>query len=149
MVRALAEPLRCDGLRVWFDERVTGNAEEGLAQSRVLVLCLSANVAGPEWARLEAGTFRFRDPEDKERHVIPLRLDETPIEPSLAQFLSIDWKPESRERVFPVCRGMPAGIRAGTDERPVPRQNSVTRPHGPRVKRDLESRRPECPLRGG
>jgi hypothetical protein len=42
---------------------------------------------------LEAGTFRFRDPLNKERLFIPLRLDATPIKGSLAQFLYINWRP--------------------------------------------------------
>ena len=34
-----------------------------------------------------AGTFRFRDPLNKERHFIPLCLEDGPIKGSLAQFL--------------------------------------------------------------
>ena len=82
MVRAVAERLRQDGLKVWFDEWVLkpGDSipvkiEEGLEHSRVLVLCMSANAFGSDWAQLEASTFRFRDPLNKERRFIPLRLD--------------------------------------------------------------------------
>src|SRR3974390_1084146 len=81
-VRALAERLRQDGLRVWFDQwvlkpgdNVRARIEEGLDQSRVLVFCMSANSFGSEWAQLEAGTFRFRDPLNNDRRFIPLRLD--------------------------------------------------------------------------
>jgi glycosyltransferase involved in cell wall biosynthesis len=42
---------------------------------------------GADWARLEAGTFRFRNPLNRERRFIPLRLDDAPIKGSLAQFL--------------------------------------------------------------
>ena len=124
VVRPLAERLRKDGLKVWFDEwvlkagdqnsrlgsrrresaqsstfpgeSVSGltsaatreqKIEEGLEQSRVLVLCMSANAFGSDWAQLEAGTFRFRDPLNKERRFIPLRLDDALIKGSLAQFL--------------------------------------------------------------
>ena len=38
------------------------------------------------WAQLEAGTFRFRDPLNRERRFIPLRLDDAPFKGSLAQF---------------------------------------------------------------
>ena len=79
MVRPLAERLRADGVKVWFDEWVlkpgdriernqskTAKIEEGLERSRVLVLCMSANAFGSDWAQLESGTLRtgqrpFRD----------------------------------------------------------------------------------------
>jgi len=82
VVRPIAERLLADGLRVCFDEAAI---EGGLDRSRVLVLCMSANASGADWARLEAGTFRFRDPLNKERRFIPLRLDDAPVKESLAQ----------------------------------------------------------------
>ncbi len=104
IVRELAERLRKDGLRVWLDEwvlkpgdHVQAKIEEGLEQSRVLVLCMSANAFGSDWAQLEAGTFRFRDPLNRERRFIPLRLDAADIKGSLVQFLYINWLPEARE----------------------------------------------------
>jgi len=69
VVRVVAERLRKDGLKVWFDEwelkpgdSIPAKIEEGLEHSRVLVLCMSANAFGSDWAQLEAGTFQFRDP---------------------------------------------------------------------------------------
>ena len=77
--------LRADGVKVWFDEWVlkpvvplahrmgegsgvrAAKIEEGLERSRVRVLCMSANAFGSDWALLESGTFRFRDPLNKER----------------------------------------------------------------------------------
>jgi hypothetical protein len=38
----------------------------------------------------QLGPFRFRDPLNQERRFIPLRLDDTPIKGSLAQFLPAD-----------------------------------------------------------
>jgi WD40 repeat protein len=100
VVRAVAERLRADGLRVWLDDwelrpgdSIPAKIEEALEHSRVLVLCMSANAFGSDWAKLEANTFRFRDPLNKERRFIPLRLDEAPIKGSLAQFLYIEWLP--------------------------------------------------------
>jgi hypothetical protein len=93
VVRDVAERLRKDGMKVWFDElvlkpgdHIQAKIEEGLERSRVLVLCMSANAFGSDWAQLESGTFRFRDPLNKERRFLPLRLDDTPIKSSLAQF---------------------------------------------------------------
>jgi hypothetical protein len=98
VVREVAERLRADSLQVWFDEweikpgdSIPARIEEGLEHSRVLVLCMSANAFGSDWAQLEAGTcgrgnLPFRDPLNLERRFIPLRLDEAPIKGSLAQF---------------------------------------------------------------
>jgi len=107
VVRAVAKRLKDDGLKVWFDEweikpgdNIPAKIEEGLEHSRVLVLCMSANAFGSDWAQLEAGMFRFRDPLNHERRFIPLRLDEAPIKGSLAQFLYINWRSEDREQEY-------------------------------------------------
>jgi hypothetical protein len=99
VVRALAERLRSDGLRVWLDQweirpgdSIPSRIEEGLAGSRILVLCMSAAAFGSDWARLESQTFQFRDPLNRERRFIPLQLDDTEPKGSLAQFLYVDWR---------------------------------------------------------
>lgn len=86
LVRPRAERLQKDGVNVWFDESVIkpGDSiphkiEEGLEHSRVFVHCMSANACGSDWAQMESGTFRFRDPLNKDRRFLPLRLDDTPI----------------------------------------------------------------------
>ena len=61
---------------------------------------MSANTFGLDWAQLESGTFRFRDPLNKERRFIPLRLDDAPIRGSLAQFLYINWLPPICEQEY-------------------------------------------------
>ena len=60
----MAERLRTDGLKVWFDEwqikpgdNIPKKIEDGLEDSRLLVLCMSAHAFGSEWAKLEANTF--------------------------------------------------------------------------------------------
>ena len=85
-VRAIVERLRSDGLKVWFDEwvikpgdNIPAKIEEGIENSRVLVLCMSANAFGSYWARLESQTFRFRDPLNKDRRFVPVRLDDAEI----------------------------------------------------------------------
>src|SRR5437762_11294494 len=100
-VRSVAERLKNDGLEVWFDEwsikagdNIPHKIEEGLEYSRVLVLCMSTNAFGSDWATVESQTFRFRDPLNKERRFIPLRLDDAPIKGSLDQFHYINWRPE-------------------------------------------------------
>ena len=91
VVRPLAERLRADGVKVWFDEWVlkpgdsnernqskTAKIEEGLERSRVRVLCMSAHAFGSDWAQLESGMLRtgqrpFRDPLNKGRCFLRLR----------------------------------------------------------------------------
>ena len=60
------------------------------------VLCISAHAFGSDWAQLESGMFRFRDPLNKERRFLTLRLDDAPIKGSLAQFLYIKRRPVNR-----------------------------------------------------
>jgi len=79
VVREVAERLRADGLKVWFDEweirpgdSIPAKIEEGLEHSRVLacpaiarrrMLCMSANAFGSDWAQLDRetnGCRRFR-----------------------------------------------------------------------------------------
>ncbi len=90
-MREIAERLRADGLRVWpgvFEPEVfeedgerlraddrQAQREAGLEQSRVLVLCLSAQAYGDEWALLKAETFRFRDPLNQAHYLLMLPLD--------------------------------------------------------------------------
>jgi hypothetical protein len=107
VVREIAERLRIGGLRVWFDEwvlkpgdSIPSKIEAGLEHSRVLVLCMSANAFGSDWTQLEGATFRFRDPLNKERRFIPLRLDNAPIKGSLGQFFYIDWRSPDRDREY-------------------------------------------------
>jgi WD40 repeat protein len=108
IVRDLAERLKADGLRVWLDaweirpgDSIPAKIEEGLEHSRVLVLCMSAHAFGSDWAQLESGTFRFRDPLNKYRRFIPLRLDDAPVKGSLAQFVYINWLPRQQEEEYP------------------------------------------------
>ena len=69
VVTDVAERLRKDGLRVWFDtwvlkpgDSIPARIHQGLEGSRVQVLFMSANAFGSDWAQMESSTFRFRDP---------------------------------------------------------------------------------------
>jgi hypothetical protein len=142
-VRALAERLKADGLRVWLDdwEILAGDSifqkvQQGLQQSRILLLFLSRQAFGSDWVTLEHQTILFRDPTNKERRFIPLRLDDTEHPDVLRPFAYIDWrKPTDVEysRLLQLCR-TPAAIQPteGSDsseaeqERP-PAENAVHR----------------------
>jgi len=124
IVRAVAERLKADGLRVWFDEweikpgdSAPKKIDDGLEDSRVLVLCMSANAFGSDWTWLESYTFRFRDPLNKDRHFIPLRLDGAPIKGSLTQFPFVDWRGKTEaayKQLREACQPLAAG---DTDEK--------------------------------
>jgi len=101
IVRELAQRLKADGLNVWFDEwelkpgdSIQSKIEEGLESSRVLVLCVSKNAFGADWTKLESSTFRFRDPLNNLRRLVPLRLDDVCITGSLGQLHYVNWSPD-------------------------------------------------------
>ena len=85
----------------WFDEWVLQPVVPlahrlGEGAQRAGEGCMSANAFGSDWAQLESGTLRtgqrpFRDPLNKERRFLPLRLDDAPIKGSLAQFRSLNF----------------------------------------------------------
>ncbi|HMV84894.1 MAG TPA: TIR domain-containing protein [Blastocatellia bacterium] len=112
--RELAERLRRDGLRVWFDEweikpgdSIPLKIQNGLEQSRTLVLMMSANVSASEWVMFERQAVIFRDPANQKRRFIPLRLDNGEIPEALKQYASIDWTERSEnkhQQLIDICR---------------------------------------------
>lgn len=123
----LAERLTADGLRVWFDEweirpgNIVGlKIEQGLGQSRTLVLLMSGNAFASNWVMLERHTVLFRDPTNALRRFVPLRLDNAELPDALTQFAYIDWRQRSAQeyaKLLDACH--PAFNRA---RRPVTRQ---------------------------
>ena len=96
--RDIANRLKSDGVRVWFDDweikpgdSIPSKIEDGLQHSRVLVLCMSAAALAADWPQLESHTFRFKDPLNHNRRFIPLRFAR--LKGSLAQF---NWRPSQQ-----------------------------------------------------
>ncbi|HEV2974170.1 MAG TPA: toll/interleukin-1 receptor domain-containing protein [Solirubrobacteraceae bacterium] len=114
VVRDLAICLRDRGLQVWFDEwevrpgdSIPSKIEAGLEGSRVLLFCNSEHAVGSAWAKFELQAFQFRDPLNRERRYVVLRLDDTPLTVTLAPFLYIDWRngdAEEFEKLVVACR---------------------------------------------
>ncbi len=112
-VRELAERLKVDGLRVWLAEweiqpgdGIANKINQGLAQSRTLVLVTSANIAELEWVTFERQIAQFTEPTDPQRRFILLRLDGAKIKETLKQFAYVDWRHKSAEdyaRLLAVC----------------------------------------------
>lgn len=103
--RELAERLRRDGLRVWFDDwqikrgdAIPRKIQEGLEQSRALVLVMSQHASASEWVTFEHHSALFRDPTNQQRRLIPVRLDNTEGKNALRQFASIDWRHQTDEQ---------------------------------------------------
>jgi small GTP-binding protein len=116
VVRPIAQRLRSDGLKVWFDEWMlkpgedhAARLEHGLQHSRVLILCMSANAFSGDWPQLERQTLRFRDPSQRERRFVLVRLDSAPLKTPLLHYLYIDsrsinfWQDEY-PRLLEACR---------------------------------------------
>jgi small GTP-binding protein len=108
-VSQLAERLRDDGLRVWFDnweirpgDLIQATINKGLESSRVLLFVISPDAIASEWPALEARSLRFRDPESEERRFIPIRFEETVLPEALTRFAILDWvtKPEANYSVL-------------------------------------------------
>ena len=92
-VRRLAERLQQAGLRVWFDEWnvrsgdiIALKVDEGLEQSRVLLLCISPNALASGWVALERSTAIHRDPANEGRRFIPLLLADCDLPDTLRRF---------------------------------------------------------------
>lgn len=98
-VRQLAEKLKQAGLRVWFDEWnirlgeiISLKVEEGLEQSRVLVLCISPNALASDWVALERSTAVHRDPSNEGRRFIPLLLADCELPATLRRYKYVDYR---------------------------------------------------------
>lgn len=103
--------LREDGLRV--------SMQDDFEQARVLVLVISRDVSSAEWLRMEGISFPFRDPANKRRRFIPVRLDDTPVRSSIAQFQHIEWHGNRRQEYAKLLSAC---------ERPVERVNDSHAP---------------------
>lgn len=113
-VRQLAERLRQDGLRVWFDEWIIRvgddiylSIEQGLQASRVLVLVMSEYAFGSGWVDLERSTSLFRDPSNRKRSFVPLLLSDCNLPDTLKRYKYIDFRKSDElayQDLFDACR---------------------------------------------
>ncbi len=110
-VRPLAERLSQAGLRVWFDEWnihsgdiIALKVDEGLEQSRVLVLCLSPQALNSEWVALERSTAIHRDPSNEGRRFIPMLLSDCDLPDAMRRYKYVDYREENEEGFKEVLR---------------------------------------------
>lgn len=126
IARDLASKLRNDGLRVWFDEWeiIAGDmiglkVEQGLESSRILILIMSSHALTSDWVNLERQTTLFRDPVNKQRRFIPVRIDNLDIKDILKQYAYIDWRNKSEEqylKLLEICKLNNTDIRLNVAE---------------------------------
>ncbi len=129
-VKTLAERLKSDGLNVWLDswsveagENIVLAIEEGLKASRVLVLFLSPAFLQSEWSHYERSVALFRDPNNRQRRLIPTVIEDCEIPESLRLFRYLKLQEESEEayqQLLTACRR----AAEGTLENP-PRGNDL------------------------
>ncbi|MBF0415938.1 MAG: toll/interleukin-1 receptor domain-containing protein [Magnetococcales bacterium] len=115
VVEKLAKKLDQDGVRVWFDvwmikpgDPVYLSIQNALAASRLMLMFLSRNSLGADWPALEQGTAIFRDPTNKGRRFIPVRLDDSEFPGVLGQYSCIDYRQEGDKNYYKIldaCKG--------------------------------------------
>jgi hypothetical protein len=131
-VRQLAERLKQAGLRVWFDEWnvrsgdiIALKVDEGLEQSRVLLLCISPNALASGWVALERSTAIHRDPSNEGRRFIPLLLANCELPDTLRRYKYVDFREEAQtafEEILNVCRPVKIRRRLKRRQNKIPSQ---------------------------
>lgn len=111
--RQIAECLKDKGLRVWFDAwsipigaDITATIEDGLQNSRTLLLCLSKSSLASDWVHAEKNTILFRDPMNRERRLIPVLIDDCCeiIPDVLRRFRYADLRTFSHSEIQELCK---------------------------------------------
>jgi WD40 repeat protein/DNA-directed RNA polymerase subunit RPC12/RpoP len=98
-VHDLAERLKNDGVQVWLDawaiqpgDSIPLKIQQGMEQSRTLLMCMSPHYFESEWGKLEHYSLLFRDPTNTQRRFIPILIADCDPPDIIAQFLYIDWR---------------------------------------------------------
>jgi len=139
-VHALAERLKADGLRVWLDawairpgDSIPLKIQQGLEQSRTLLMCMSPAYFASEWGALEHLTLIFRDPMNKQHRFIPLLMEDCTRPDIIAHFAYIDWRGPSYDvykKLLTACsEEAPEKAKGGASERKAGRMPMVLKDH--------------------
>ncbi|MEH2183161.1 TIR domain-containing protein [Nostoc sp.] len=115
IVHDLAKRLKNDAVRVWLDawviepgDSIPLKIQQGVEQSRTLLMCMSPNYFKSEWGKLEHLSLLFRDPTNTQRRFIPILIADCEPPNIIAQFLYIDWRntsDETYDKLLATCRG--------------------------------------------
>jgi len=89
-IRQLAADLTSHGVAVWLDEQrirvgdsIPEQVAQGLAESDYFVVAISANSVQSEWVKKELNNALVHEVERRQVHVLPIRLDESPMPESI------------------------------------------------------------------
>jgi WD40 repeat protein/RNase P subunit RPR2 len=147
-VRRLAERLKEAGLRVWFDDWNIGPGEiislkvdQGLEQSRVLVLCISPNALSSGWVALERSTAIHRDPSNEGRRFIPLLLTDADLPDTLRRYKYVDFRKDTELAFAELLKA----CKPETAEPPLA-PSSTTKKQPIHPKRKRKTSKPQQPL---
>jgi small GTP-binding protein len=137
VVRTLADRLKNAGLKVWFDEweiqlgdPIHSKIRDGLERSRILLLFMSRNGFGSDWAALEYQTILFTDPLNRKRRFVPIYVDGD-IPAVLRPFKYLDWRTQTEDAYRSLslaCRATPPPSKsAKSSEKSTPAKRKNTR----------------------
>lgn len=97
VARRLSILLKDAGLNVWLDEweifpgdDIFLKIEEGVESSRVLVALFSEASLRSDWVSMERSSALFRDPRNKDRRFIPVRIEDCELPSVLRRMRCID-----------------------------------------------------------
>ena len=116
--------------------------DEGLEQSRVLLLCISPAALASGWVALERSTAVHRDPSNAGRRFIPLLLGDCDLPDTLRRYKYVDFQEEAEaafEELLTACRVATEGV----PEVSPPKSAETARPT--LIERLLGSKRAEQP----
>jgi SAM-dependent methyltransferase len=112
--KRLAERLKGEGLRVWFDDwsvrpgdDIYQAIDRGMEKSRTQLLLLSPHALESEWVSLERNTAIFRDPMNASRRFIPVLLATCDLPDTLRRYKYVDYREEQSsafEELLSCCR---------------------------------------------
>lgn len=133
-VLRLAERLKAAGVRVWLDDWVIRagdiislKVDEGLEQSRVLLLCISPAALASGWVALERSTAVHRDPANAGRRFIPLLLGDCNLPDTLRRYKYVDFREES-EAVFAEVLATCSPEMESQPPAPLPEEQKIPKP---------------------
>ncbi|MDB4766466.1 TIR domain-containing protein [bacterium] len=96
-VNPIVSRLRDEGHEVWDDavelnpgDNISERINEGLHDADAILFVISKNSVRSEWVHYEFTTIALRDISQKQRRIIPLRIDKTPVPSYMAERVFLD-----------------------------------------------------------
>ncbi|AIO25557.1 toll/interleukin-1 receptor domain-containing protein [Burkholderia cepacia] len=90
-IRQLAGDLTANGVDVWLDEQrirvgdsIPEKLAQGLAGSDFFLIAMSEHSSGSAWVQKELNNALVNEVQRRKVHILPLRLDDTPMPPIIA-----------------------------------------------------------------